>query len=200
MSATRLPRVTRADFYRTPAWAVRAIVPTLLERVPVSGSVLDAGAGEGHIGIALAEGMRDRFPTVTGIELDASLCHVANRVEGIKGIAPGWCVQGDFLTVTPGTGFNAVVMNPPFSQARAFVENAIRIAAPVDGIVVALLRLNWLAGVGRADFHRAHPCELFVLSRRPSFTGKGTDAADYAWFVWDTKSPATGITILGGGK
>jgi len=26
---------------------------------------------------------------------------------------------------------------------------------------------------------------MFVLSKRPSFTGKGTDATDYAWFVWD---------------
>ena len=24
-----------------------------------------------------------------------------------------------------------------------------------------------------------------MFSKRPSFTGAGTDATDYAWFVWD---------------
>ena len=35
-------------------------------------------------------------------------------------------------------------------------------------------------------FWKAYPVnKLYVLSKRPSFTGKGTDSAAYAWFVWD---------------
>jgi len=26
---------------------------------------------------------------------------------------------------------------------------------------------------------------LHVISKRPSFTGGGTDATEYAWFIWD---------------
>ena len=35
-----------------------------------------------------------------------------------------------------------------------------------------------------ADWMRENtPC-VFILPNRPSFTGNGTDAAEYGWFVW----------------
>lgn len=198
MSATRLPREARADYYRTPEWAVRAIAPALFERVPVGGAILDAGAGDGAISVVLANALRDRYPHIVGVELDEKLCHLANAAAG-DGLDIGWCVRFDFLTMTPHRGHNAIVMNPPFSQARAFVEQGLRLVEPAGGIVVALLRLGWLAGVSRADFHRAHPADVYVLARRPSFNGKGTDASDYAWFVWDTMAGGEGrVHILGG--
>ena len=41
------------------------------------------------------------------------------------------------------------------------------------------------------------PTSLFVLSKRPSFTGKGTDATDYAWYVWDkTDRIASGVHFV----
>ena len=49
-----------------------------------------------------------------------------------------------------------------------------------------LLRLNYLGSITRHDWWKEYsPTSLYVLSKRPSFTGKGTDATDYAWFVWD---------------
>jgi len=39
----------------------------------------------------------------------------------------------------------------------------------------------------RKDFWQRHPVNgLYVLSERPSFTGGKTDAAAYAWFVWNS--------------
>ncbi len=36
-----------------------------------------------------------------------------------------------------------------------------------------------------AAFPDEFPCDVFVLSRRPSFLGNGmTDSSAYAWFVW----------------
>ena len=39
-------------------------------------------------------------------------------------------------------------------------------------------------GQDRRAFHDAHPADLYVLSRRPSFIGTGSDTAAYAWWVW----------------
>jgi hypothetical protein len=47
-----------------------------------------------------------------------------------------------------------------------------------------LLRLNFLGGAKRTAFLRARPPDIYVLPNRPSFTGHGTDACEYAWFVW----------------
>ena len=43
------------------------------------------------------------------------------------------------------------------------------------------------------DDHK--PDTLFVLSKRPSFDGNGTDMTEYAWFVWqnDTNHIEQGI-------
>lgn len=49
-----------------------------------------------------------------------------------------------------------------------------------------LLRLAFLESKKRCDFWQKHPVsKLYVLSERPSFTGAGTDATAYAWFVWN---------------
>jgi hypothetical protein len=49
-----------------------------------------------------------------------------------------------------------------------------------------LLRLAFLESKRRFNFWQQYPVnKLYILSQRPSFTGKGTDATAYAWFVWD---------------
>lgn len=72
---------------------------------------------------------------------------------------------------------------PPYSIALEFIEAALSMRKS-QGVVAFLLRINFLGSQERADWHRAHPCKLYVLPRRPSFTGGGTDATEYAWFVW----------------
>lgn len=75
-----------------------------------------------------------------------------------------------------------ILTNPPFSIAKEFIEHSLAKC----NTCVMLLRLNYLGSISRHDWWKKHiPTALFVLSKRPSFTGKGTDATEYAWFVWD---------------
>ena len=76
-------------------------------------------------------------------------------------------------------------MNPPYAGAYEFITRSLSEVAPVNGTVAALLRLNWLGSKKRAAFHKLAPSDVYVLSKRPSFGGSsGTDATEYAWFVW----------------
>lgn len=75
-----------------------------------------------------------------------------------------------------------IITNPPFSLALEFLTKSLKEA----GTVCYLLPLNFLGSKKRYEFWLENPpTQLFPLSKRPSFTGKGTDACDYAWFVWD---------------
>jgi len=77
-----------------------------------------------------------------------------------------------------------IFTNPPFSLAQEFIEHSIERAQ----CVVMLLRINFLGSKKRYDFWQKNsPDAMYVLSKRPSFTGKGTDATEYAWFVWQKK-------------
>ena len=83
------------------------------------------------------------------------------------------------------TDFNfvdGIITNPPFSLAQEFLEKSLREA----DFVAYLLRLNFLGSQKRKLWWQDKtPTHLYVLSKRPSFTGNGTDATEYAWFVWD---------------
>ncbi len=97
-----------------------------------------------------------------------------------------WCEGSDlatgtdFLTVTARKEF--IITNPPFSLAQEFVTHALALS---DNVMM-LLPLGFLGAQKRRDWFVANePSALFVLSKRPSFTGNGkTYAADYAWFYW----------------
>lgn len=52
--------------------------------------------------------------------------------------------------------------------------------------IIMLLRTSFLESKKRYNFWQQHPVNgLYVLSQRPSFTGKGTDATSYSFFVWN---------------
>lgn len=189
MSATRLPRVRRADYYRTPAWCVRAIVPALDVHANGLAGVIDPCAGDG----AILEACGDEWeaPRV-GLELDAERAAAA-RAKGLE------VETRDALGPDPWpVGARSIVLNPPYSQAESFVRRALE-EVGAGGCVAALLRLAWLEGLKRVAFHREHPANVYVLPRRPSFTPPGTDATAYAWFVWSSRAPGGTWSILGGG-
>ena len=77
--------------------------------------------------------------------------------------------------------YDLIFTNPPFSIAQEFIEHALSMSTTV----IMLLRINFLSSQKRYNFWQQFPPDgLFVLSRRPSFTGTGTDSQEYAWFVW----------------
>lgn len=94
-----------------------------------------------------------------------------------------------YTEIQEGTDFfkwdekvDLILTNPPFSIALEFIEHAL----PRAQTTIMLLRLNFLGSQKRYKFWINHePNALYVLSKRPSFTGSGTDATEYAWYVWD---------------
>jgi hypothetical protein len=171
------------DFYRTPAWCVERVLPFLHIG---SGAIVDPGCGDGAIGEALRRTTREH--AIYGIESDEELAAAAARAD----VSPDYARVYSEVLIEDFLGLNGVdglgdeptfIGNPPYRDAMAFIEQSLRLAGP-GGTVCFLLRLAWLAGQKRRDFHQQHPADIYVLSRRPSFTGKGTDATDYAWFAW----------------
>jgi hypothetical protein len=170
-AVVRVAHVRHADdHYATPAWVTRAILPHL----PAFDLVLDPCCADG----AILDVFREQRPRVytNGYELDATRAGVAVERGHTVGI-------GDALA--PGTWVRSplIVMNPPFSLALPFVLKAL--AQGIGTTVAAFLRLAFLETQTRAAFHCESPSDVYVLSKRPSFTGDGkTDSAAYAWFVW----------------
>lgn len=155
------------DFYATPSWCTAAILPHLDPGVPLP-VVLDPGCGDG----AILRVCHERWPSAVLLGYD------------IEDRGCGWCYVRDALDPKPWDHPDVIVCNPPFSLAMEFLERALHEVAP-GGEVAFLLRLAWMAGQKRATFHRAHPSDVYVLPRRPSFTGNGkSDSADYCWMVW----------------
>lgn len=165
--ATRQPD----DFYATPEWCTRAILPYLgLER---DTAILEPGCGDGAIVRAVRGHCREAF--IHGVELDPLRAEIAathcNRVS-----------VGDFLEWYSGpvVRYRYAIGNPPYALAQQFIAHSLIFCDEV----CFLLRLNFLGSQKRAPFWREHPADVFVLPKRPSFTGKGTDSVEYAWFVF----------------
>ena len=105
---------------------------------------------------------------IEGMELQPELAQQTAMVFVGDGLAKSWY------------GHN-VICNPPFGEAMAWCDKAVKEAS----VALFLLRLGMLAGVKRKAWWQANPPKVIgILSKRPSFTGKGTDSADYAWVGW----------------
>lgn len=101
-----------------------------------------------------------------------------------------WCeilLGRDYLTHDFGEAvFDVIITNPPFSLTREFLRKSLRELKP-DGTLIYLQRLNYLGSRERVPFWRevGYPDATPILIPRPSFTGKGTDATEYCWYVYD---------------
>ena len=174
MSSTTNPkRLAIDDFVNTP----EATTHALLNQIGHYDRILEPAAGEGAI-IQAIRTWSDLKPNIDGIEISpehASVCQDA----GLE------VLTGDYFEqqISPGK-YDLIITNPPFSIAMEFVQHSLWLAGR-KGTVAMLLRLGWLASLKRRDFHRAYPADVYVLSKRPSFSGDGkTDSADYCWLAW----------------
>ena len=91
-------------------------------------------------------------------------------------------------------GYDAVIGNPPYSHAEQHVRHGLYLVR-TGGIVAYLLRLNFLAADERYAFRNTFPVwRVYTLQERPSFTGTGSDACEYALFVW--RKGYAGSTVM----
>lgn len=142
------------DFYETPRWAIDAI---LRELGPAPSRVLEPTAGAG----AIVRALRSHWPTamISAVELDI------DRAKKLLGAGADRYFAADFLEWSIDEHHDLAITNPPFSLALPVIEKSLTLAREV----VMLLRLNFLGSAERVPFWKAHPADIFVLPRRPSY-------------------------------
>lgn len=83
--------------------------------------------------------------------------------------------------------------------AEKFVRKALAVAGK-KGTVAMLLRTGFMIPKTRRVLREEFGLpDKYELETRPSFNGSGTDATDYAWFVWSPKQKARWIVCKKGG-
>ncbi len=178
------------EAYYTPFDLAEALVDLLA--ITPSCKVLEPHAGAG----AFTSALKARTPYVCAIDLDPQAPALT-----LPGLSDALC--GDFLSMdVDGLNFDFVVGNPPYSIpvgvgksgkpimkeiATEHILQGLRALRP-GGILAYLLRasLKGSGGEKRARFWRSSGLlRTYHLSNRPSFTGGGTDNAEYSFLVFE---------------
>lgn len=162
----------KSDFYATPI----PVIENLFNHHKLKkGNILEPSAGNGNFVKVIREKSNSH---ITALEIReeeyGNLNKYADEV-----------IIDDFLRWKPSKKFKTIIGNPPYTYALEFIEKCFEIAEP-DTEIIMLLRTAFLESQKRYEFWQKHPVnKLYVLSKRPSFTGKGTDATSYSWFIWN---------------
>jgi predicted RNA methylase len=174
LSATnRGAKRKESDFYPTPV----SVVQTFLSNYKIKdGTILEPCAGNGNFIKAIREfGYNNNI-----IANELREIEVNNLIEAGANEVYTYNFLENKISEYPTT----IITNPPFSIAEEFIRKC-KTQFPNSEIIM-LLRVAFLESQKRYDFWQQYPVnKLYVLKDRPSFTGKGTDASAYGFFVWD---------------
>ena len=179
------------DAYYTPDDVAARCVAALPEAAMQVARVLEPSVGGGAFVRAVRAVAAARWGPMACIPI--RVCDVNPEAPGLVGEHTSWV--GDFLDMPVSAPYDLVLGNPPYRDAEAHIRHALAHVGR-GGHVAFLLRLAMLESERRRPLWREHPpIAVHVLTRRPSFTGGGTDSAAYAWFVWRrgyTGAPSVG--------
>jgi hypothetical protein len=175
MSSTTGENRIESDKYYTPNPLAREVVRWVADDFFCGigpGLILEPSIGAG----AFANACREYWPSasITGVDSDCA--------------APGFAFASEivpdrFEVATLQMPFDLTVGNPPFSHAEEHAAKAND--CTIGGIVALLLRSGFFHGKRRTAFWKQYPpMKEYRLVERPSFTGGGTDSAEYSVFVW----------------
>ena len=187
MSATnRGSKRKEYDFYATPEESINTLLKNINLEI-YGNQVLEPSAGNGNIVRAIHKMYPEK--SITAIEIRSeeyeSIVRCSNKV-----------IIDDFLTMNNNGKFDIIIGNPPYSKAQEFIEKSLNLLS-YSGILIFLLRTSFLESVKRHEFWQNHPLAgLYTLSKRPSFTGTGTDSASYSWFIWNPSNTKQEIKII----
>lgn len=191
------------DYYATPAWVTAALMP-VLDELSIR-TYIDPCAGDGAILRVIRDHVSKREvpTTVRGYEIRPEAVEQC-RLDGLSVRQMDFLDDREWPSLVPQItlrGNICIVMNPPYggrdNTAQRFIDTSIkRLRAFAGGpsgrecFVAALLRTMWIND-GQATHRRISWLretvgmpDVYLLPQRPSFTGRGTDATTYAWFVW----------------
>lgn len=174
------------DFYATPIDCVENFINNYgIDRI--KGNILEPSAGNGNIIQALRR--KKIQGTITALELRDeerdNLTQISDKV-----------IIDNFLEWEADKDYDIIIGNPPYTYAREFIEKCFKIANE-NTVIIMLLRTAFLESKSRYEFWQQHPLSgLYTLSKRPSFTGKGSDATSYSWFIWDNRTDKQEIKVI----
>ncbi len=177
-----------SDFYKTPSWTTQLILPHLPIKKGITKILEPAGGDGGVVDELLKYGCLPH--QITGVEIDYGL---SNELDGKCNK-----IHADFLKLDPIkdnlANQDIVITNPPYRLAKEFITHSMNFIHE-DGIVVMLLRLNFLGSQKRKQFWRENGADIKVLSRRPSFKKGGSDATEYGWFFFHRNATNSWMVI-----
>jgi len=151
------------DAYFTPEWAIKA----LLERVDVTGKVLEPCAGSHVITNVLRENKNITEVVTNDISVEYSQDHYTDACN---------------KTIYSTNKYDWIITNPPFNKALEIVRNSVESGSSV----AMLLRISFLEPTfDRSEFLDKNAPDYMLVLPRISFTGDGkTDSATCAWMMW----------------
>jgi len=176
MSATnRGSKRIESDFYATPESVIHKFLNNY--NYNMNGlTILEPSAGSGNF----CKVIKEQYPLSNIYAIETRQEEKENLQQYCKAVH-----IGNFLEYGNILDLDVIIGNPPYSLAQEFLEKCFSIAEEQTKIIM-LLRTAFLESKKRHAFWKKHPVNhLVVLSERPSFTGKGTDATSYSFFVWD---------------
>ena len=155
MSATnRGSQRIESDYYATPPGAIQSLLFNYEITRTAKEIILEPSAGNGIIIEKLRqEGYSNH---IHAIELREE------EKENLKRFADTIQI-GNFLDADPGTKYDAIIGNPPYSKAQEFIDKSLSILKP-GGRLIFLLRTNFLESQKRFEWWQGkEPTRLFVL-------------------------------------
>ena len=174
------------DFYPTPKETIDSLMDTLSKyNIFLGDRILEPCAGDG----ALLQSLWHPGAKIQAYDIDDThLAHLRKHADDGDILCYG---TKDVLTLTQKEieGFDAIVTNPPFSITQEILEHILSLREKAFNknhlYVIILQRLGFLGSQKRHDFWNKYPPDaVWAVSKRPSFTGCGTDAHEYGWFIW----------------
>jgi hypothetical protein len=96
----------------------------------------------------------------------------------------------DFLLErTVRSGADAIITNPPYAQARKFIERALLLTEPGRGLLAMLLRTDYDHAKTRKHLFGSFPVftKKLVLTERIVWfeSPNAAPSFNHAWFIWD---------------
>jgi hypothetical protein len=165
------------DWFRTPAWATKA----LLLRESFPGGIWECAAGDG----AMADPIAAAGYTVVASDVAPQRADVLHRDFLLEQALPDGC--------------QSIITNPPFRLGGEFALHALALGARK---VAMIQRLAFLEGAQRErSLFRPHPpARVWVFAKRPTMWAgdlpeqpKANGGMAFAWIVWERGQPGTSL-------